>query len=154
VEASPEGELPLPDRRRLRAPLDQRRLVALELLCVRRVLSLGPPECERMLALAVDVLERRVDREQARLESGRFENWIQDEQLSEREAIVAEACRSVVSTALAGDYGDDMPIETTDADLDGYEYETAWMVSLLEEERRAFWRWYLDEAVPAAWEAG
>ena len=172
-----DGELPLPERQAIRerfgpyepvdgphAPPGLRRRVRLAELAARKVLPLwyadrpDDDEPERLLALAYDVLERRVDRDEARREAHRFLNRMQElDDLSDAGASAAEAARNVVRTACDGDHSDHAGDESEPSGWDptfmaalaaaGYPDESV-------EQRRAFWEWYLDEAVPEAWSSG
>jgi hypothetical protein len=176
-----DGELPLRERQAIRErfgpyePVDGphpppglRRRVRLAELAARRVLGLwfadrpDDDEPERLLALARDVLERRVDRDEARREAHRFLNRMQElEDLSDTGASAAEAARNVVRTAYAGDYSDRADEESEEA-IEPAEWDPTFMASLAAagypdesaEKRRAYWEWYLDEAVPEAWRSG
>jgi hypothetical protein len=74
---------------------------------------------------------------------------------------------AVLATALFGDTGAEVPPDTDDPDVDPELQPADYIASMAAgggvhpgapgndaEGRRAFWRWYLDEAVPAAWRAG
>lgn len=176
-----DGELPLPERQAIRErfgpyePVDGaqpppglRRRVRLAELAARRVLPLwyadrpDDDEPERLLALAYDVLERRVDRDEARREAGRFLNRMQElEDLGDNAASAAEAARNVVRTAYAGDYSDRAEEDSEEA-IEPSEWDPTFMASLAAagypdesvDKRRAYWEWYLDEAVPEAWISG
>jgi Immunity protein Imm5 len=181
LEAREDGELPLAARRAVRErfgpwqPLDGPhpqpgliRRVALERATVERVLDAWKKERpdddrpQRMLALADAVLQRAVDSDAASAEADRFGVALDDLEKSGEvsQAALAAALASVatVATARAGDY-DDEPPDLEDRDLSPESWEAAYHASYAasgfpDEDRerlRAYWRWYLDEAVPAAW---
>ena len=79
---------------------------------------------------------------------------------------VGYAAADVVNTALydlPALQGDDTAEPIQDEDLDPYEWDASYYAALAAaggapgeegsdpERRRTFWRWYLSEAVPAAW---
>jgi hypothetical protein len=176
-----DGELPLPERQAIRerfgpyepvdgahAPPGLRRRVRLAELAARKVLPLwyadrpDDDEPERLLELAYDVLDRRVDPEEARREAHRFLNRMQElDDLSDTGASAAEAARNVVRTAYSGDYSDRADEESEEA-IEPSEWDPTFMASLAAagypdasvEKRRAYWEWYLEAAVPEAWQAG
>jgi len=186
LEDAPDGRLPLPYRRRIRAvfgpcegplpdvPLGRRRRVALARLSAERVLPVWEAERpqdrrpQRMLELAEALLEGREDPVVADRELGDFMVEVGTLGSGSSPAISARADSSgmaaidVLATGLSGDYGPDLPETTDDDDLDPDSWETEYYASLAAgsypgapdedvEARRAFWRWYLDEAVPAAY---
>jgi len=185
LEDAPDGRLPLPYRRRIRAvfgpcegplpdvPLGRRRRVALARLSAERVLPVWEAERpqdrrpQRMIELAEALLEGREDPVVADRELGDFMVEVgtlgsgSSPAISARADSSGMAALSVVSTAVTGDYGD-LPEELDDDDLDPDSWETEYYASLAAgsypgapdedvEARRAFWRFYLDEAVPAAY---
>lgn len=186
LEDAPDGRLPLPYRRRIRAvfgpcegplpdvPLGRRRRVALARLSAERVLPVWEAERpqdrrpQRMLELAEALLEGREDPVVADRELGDFMVEVGTLGSGSSPAISARADSSgmaaidVLATGLSGDYGPDLPETTDDDDLDPDSWETEYYASLAAgsypgapdedvEARRAFWRWYLDEAAPAAY---
>jgi immunity protein Imm5 of predicted polymorphic toxin system len=181
LDARDDGELPLPERQAIRerlgpfepvdaqhAPAGLRRRVKRAELAARRVLPLwyadrpDDDEPERLLALAHDVLDRRVERDEARREAHRFLNRMQElEDLSDNGASAAEAARNVVRTAYDGDYSD-RTTEPSEETIEPSEWDPTFMASLAAagypdesvDKRRAYWEWYLDEAVPEAWSSG
>jgi hypothetical protein len=181
LAARDDGELPLPERQAIRerfgpyepvdgehAPPGLRRRVRLAELAARKVLPLwyadrpDDDEPERLLALAYDVLDRRVDPAEARREAHRFLNRMQElEDLSDTGASAAEAARNVVRTAYQGDYSDRADEDSEEA-IAPTEWDPTFMAALAAagypdesvEQRRAYWEWYLDEAVPEAWGSG
>jgi len=117
----------------------------------------------RMLDLADAVLGGRVEPEQAVREKDRFELVANDLQAPGghlRAGLAGLAAAKVVSLALWGDYGEELAADADDEDLDSDAWETAFLASLAESStpdqsdydpaaRRAFWRWYLSEAIPS-----
>jgi hypothetical protein len=186
LESRPDGRLPLPERRAIRAlfgpweydgdggdaPPGLRRRAALARASAEHVLPVWKAEApdddgpERMLALADDVLERRIEARRAVEEAQRFSVHASDlastGQISQSANAAGQAARSAVLAAVAGDYGDDLPPDTDDDDLDPDAWEAEFEASFAAtdypdqdpEDLRRYWRWYLDEAVPAAWRSG
>jgi hypothetical protein len=77
-----------------------------------------------------------------------------------RAGLAGLAAARVVSCALWGDYSEELAADVDDEDLDSDAWETAFLASLSEssvpdqpdydpEARRAFWRWYLRDAIPS-----
>jgi immunity protein Imm5 of predicted polymorphic toxin system len=185
LESRPDGRLPLPERRAIRelfgpwqaepdadALPGLRRRYALSRASAEHVLPVWKAEApddekpERMLALADAVLERRVDARTAIDESQRVSVEIGDlagdGQISQSANAAGQAACTTVVAAAAGDYGEDVPPDTDDNDLEPDEWEAEFEASFAvtdypnqdPEDLRAYWRWYLDEAVPAAWQSG
>lgn len=117
----------------------------------------------RMLDLAGEVLAGTAQLEQAEREVDRFE-LVADDLLGPggplRAGLAGLAAAKLVSLVLWGDYGEDVAADADDEDLDSDAWETDFLASLAEsstpdqpdydpEARRAFWRWYLREAVPS-----
>jgi Immunity protein Imm5 len=183
LDDQPDGSLPLPQRRRIREafgpwrPTDRRepppglrRRVELARLAAEHVLPIWHAEApdnhgpERMLELARQRLEREVSEDEAEELSDRFhaeaERLASRKEISQRALAAGDAARVVVPEVDIGDY--DEPPDADDEDLDPDNWEAAYVASVAAagypdddpEARRAFWRWYLDEAVPAAWAAG
>jgi hypothetical protein len=117
----------------------------------------------RMLDLADELLAGTVEPKQAEREMDRFELVTDDLMSPERPlraGLAGLAAARVVGRVLAGDYSEQLPADTDDEDLDSDAWETAFLASLAEssapdepdydpEARRAFWRWYLREAIPS-----
>jgi hypothetical protein len=176
-----DGELPLAERRAIRerlgpfepvdapsAPAGLRRRVRLGELAARRVLPFwyadrpGDDEPERLLELAGAVVEREADPEEARREAHRFLDRMQSmEDLGDTGATAAEAARKVVFTALSGDAGDRTD-EDSEEEMEPDDWDPTFVAALAAAgypdedpaQRREYWRWYLDEAVPEAWRSG
>jgi Immunity protein Imm5 len=181
VATDPEGRLPLPLRRRIRArfgpavgvknggPSPGLRLcVLLERLSAERVAhhwdagTAGDGGLRRMLELADEVLAGQIDPEQAERELDRFDlvaTKLRAPGGPLRAGIAGAAAAAVVNLALAGDFGDDIPDDADDFDLDFDAWDAAYLASLAESSTpdrpdydpaasRAFWRWYLTEALP------
>src|SRR5262249_12967426 len=148
----------------------RRRRVALDRRVVEHVLGRfeeerpGDDRPRAMLDLADAVLDGEVDRADAVVRAVRAFNDLEDlreEDVSEPAISAALSATRVVLTAGWGaDEGDADPGD--DEDLDADQWDTAFWASLAEapslpwmsdpgdvEPRRAFWRWYLSEAVPA-----
>lgn len=182
VEADPDGHLPLGPRRRIRrrfgrllgvangGPTDGlRAAVRLDRLAAERVQrhwdagTGGDGGFRRMLDLADEALAGTVEPERAEREVDRFELVADDLQAPGRPlraGLAGLAAARVVSLALWGDHGEELPANADDEDLDSDAWETAFLASLAEsstpdqpdydpEARRAFWRWYLTEAIPS-----
>jgi immunity protein Imm5 of predicted polymorphic toxin system len=121
------------------------------------------PAFRRMLDLADEVLTGTVQPEQAERETDRFELVADDLQAPGghlRAGLAGLAAARVVSCALWGDYSEELAADADDEDLDSDAWETAFLASLAEssapdqpdydpEARRAFWRWYLRDAIPS-----
>jgi hypothetical protein len=117
----------------------------------------------RMLDLAEELLAGTVEPQQAEREMDHFELVTDDLMGPERPlraGLAGLAAARVVGRVLAGDYSEDLAADTDDEDLDSDAWETAFLASLAEssmpdepdydpEAGRAFWRWYLSEAIPA-----
>jgi Immunity protein Imm5 len=117
----------------------------------------------RMLDLADEALAGIVEPGQAEREMDRFELVTDDLMGPERPlraGLAGLAAARVVGRVLAGDYSEQLPAGTDDEDLDSDAWETAFLASLAEssvpnepdydpEARRAFWHWYLSEAIPS-----
>jgi hypothetical protein len=179
LEQHPLGELILPLRRAIWlafGPDGHRRRVALSQLAVRRVLPLwdavhpGNDGPERMLALADRVLTGAVDSEVARREQDAFEVEVQgfeDDDL--RPGYVGDAAVHTVSLARVDVGPDDFEPDVLDEQLDYDQWDASYYAALAAagkgpsepggdsaeavSKRREFWRWYLSEAVPAAYHA-
>jgi len=151
-------------------------LTRLDELCVLRALPAwiaerpGDERPQRALAIARELFERQTEFATVKLELDRFDVELDDLGLArtaERAWAVGQAAVDTAFTAQFGDYyGSDMPPGTNDEGLDPYGWAVDFLTCLAEapsfprdgilehvEPRRAFWRWYLDEAVPEAWRA-
>jgi hypothetical protein len=110
-----------------------------------------------------EVLAGTAQLEQAEREVDRFE-LVADDLLGPggplRAGLAGLAAAKLVSLVLWGDYGEDVAADADDEDLDSDAWETDFLASLAEsstpdqpdydpEARRAFWRWYLREAIPS-----
>ena len=117
----------------------------------------------RMLDLAGDVLAGTAQPAPAEREVDRFE-LVADALMGPGEPLRAGlaglAAAKLVSLVLWGDYDEDVAADADDEDLDSDAWETAYLASLAESStpgepdydpgaRRAFWRWYLLEAIPS-----
>lgn len=149
-------------------------LTRLDELCVLRALPAwiaerpGDDRPQRALAIARELLEGKTDFATVELELDEFDVELDDLGLArtaERAWAAGKAAVDTARTAEFGDYyGSDMPAGTDDEDLDPYGLAVDFLIGDSEapsfprdgvpehvEPRRAFWRWYLDEAVPDAW---
>jgi hypothetical protein len=179
LEAHPRGELPLPYRRAIWEALGPphgdgyRRRVALSQLAVRHVLPLWDAEHpdddgpHRMLALADRLVRGEADPQAARREQDAFAVEVQDlDDEDLRPGYVGDAAVDTVSTARI-DYGpEDFEPDRLDEQLDADQWDASYYAALAsagkgprepgdttetQSKRRDFWRWYLTEAVPAAY---
>jgi len=179
-----DGRLPLPQRRRVReafgpwepldaptAPPGLRRRVELARLAAERVLPVWYAEAEgdhgpeQMLEFAERRLNREISEAEADDLADRFrvhaERLASRKQISQRALAAGEAARLVLAAADLDDYAEHAP-DADDGDIDPDNWEAAYVAAIAAagypdedvEARRAFWRWYLDEAVPTAWAAG
>jgi hypothetical protein len=112
----------------------------------------------KLLAIARRVLAGQIDRETAFRERGTA--WTHFDDLDGGAVEVGYAAAQALGTALADeDFTEDaVNIERRDADLDPYEQDAAYLVSLVvaggpvwgpsdPQRRRAFWDWWLTDAV-------
>jgi Immunity protein Imm5 len=184
LEQRDDGRLPLPQRRRVReafgpwqpldaphAPPGLRRRVELARLAAERVLPVWYAEAEsdhgpeQMLALAERRLNREISEAEADDLADRFRVYADGlayrKQISQRALAAGEAARLVLAAVDLDDYAEHPP-DAEDEDIDPDNWEAAYVAAIAAagypdedvEARREFWRWYLDEAVPAAWAAG
>jgi len=149
-------------------------LTRLDELCVLRALPAwiaerpGDERPRRALAIAWELREEQTEFANVKLELDRFDVELDDlasAEMSERAWAAGQAGVATARTAQFGDYyGSDMPSGTNDEDLEGDEWPVDFLTCLADapslpkqgvaedaEPRRAFWRWYLHEAVPEAW---
>lgn len=184
LESQPDARLPLPTRRRLRGLLGagvqgtnvrspgRRRLFELNRLAVKRVLPVWRSERpederpERMVELAGGVINGEIRSEAATPEADRFATDLMDlaSRMSWRPNAAGEASVDLVRTTADGDYGDEIPIDADDDDLDPDELAVDYLASVAQSgypampdedvaAREGFWRWYIEEGVPAAYRA-
>jgi hypothetical protein len=176
LDARPDGHLPLPERRRVRAAWGfgdegRRRRAALARRVAERVLPRfeaarpGDDRPRDLLALADAVLRGDVDREDAIVRAVGAGNDLYDlldEGIDEPELNAAMAAVRVVGVAGWGEESELLDDPRDDEDGDPEMWETAFYASMVEAPslpslgvdehvapRRAFWRWYLSDAVPA-----
>lgn len=175
VLAAPDGNLRL-DRRAvlwevLAAMADARtsylRRVRLNAMCVRHVLGRWrerfphDDSVEQMLQLAEDVVAGEIDPDAAIAERDRFYvDVVEIREYGDPSAMfVGLAAANTVVEALVEDNGDAIPQAEDDEDLDPEAYDTSYLCASAAargldrrpadiEARRAFWLWYLDEAIP------
>jgi len=143
--------------------------VKLDALCVRRVMPIwaarfDSDEIEAMLSLADAVMAGSVDANDAAQTRDRFYTEIVDDREYGNDAsplYVGHAAANTVIEAMTPSQVDAMP-QTDDEDLDPESYLPCYLAACAaaggmndrpssSERRRAFWLWYLDEAVPAAY---
>jgi len=172
------GILSLKSRKRvwhaLAAGLDehiaQAARVKIDALCVRRVMPIwaarfDPDEIEAMLSLADAVVAGSVDANDAAQQRDRFYTDVVDNREYGSDPLpmyVGHAAANTVIEALTLNHVDAMPQADDDEDLDPESYLPCYLAACAaaggmndrpasSERRRAFWLWYLDEAVPAAY---
>jgi Immunity protein Imm5 len=177
LDARADGHLPLPVRRAVRVALGagetgHRRRFALARRCAESVLARwlherpddGRPD--ELIALAARVLAGEADGERASRTAVDFATDVYDlldEEISEPALNAAMAADRLITAARWDDDGERLDEAHDDEDVDAFEWETAFYASMAgapslpkmgvaahAEPRRAFWRWYLEEAVPAA----
>jgi len=178
LEKRADGHLPLPARRAVRAHFGdtdergpgRRRLFDLYRRCVERVLAVwtseraGDDRPARMIQLAEGVMFGQLDEQDVKPEYDEFAVDLDDrnQELGPRVFASGRAAADLVWSAATADYGDEIPAGADDEDLDPDMMSPDYFASLAEasffgepdedpEARRRFWRWYLDEAVPAAY---
>lgn len=144
--------------------------VKLDALCVRRVMPIwaarfDPDGIESMLSLAEAVVAGSVDANAAARTRDRFYTDVVDDRDygSDPSALyVGHAAANTVVEAMTPRHVDAMPQADDDEDLDPESYLSCYLAACAaaggmndrpasSERRRAFWLWYLDEAVPAAY---
>ena len=150
----------------------RRRRFALHHDCVDRVMPVwraARPEDDRparMVELAEQVINGGIPADDVKAEEDQFALDLMDLawDIGGRVNAAGEASVDLLSTATVGDYGDETPMEIDDHELDPDQLEASFLGSIAVasypgasdddvEARRAYWRWYLDEAVPAAYRA-
>ena len=177
LEQRPDGHLPLPLRRRVRAAMGsgvdahERRLrlarrTAEHVLPRWRAERPGDERPDELIALAERVRAGEADREEAAHTAHRFMNDVYallDKEVSEPAVNAAMAAERLIAVARWDDDAERLDETDDDEDSDGYDWETAFYASMVDapslpkmgiaehaEPRRAFWRWYLERAVPEA----
>lgn len=144
--------------------------VTLDALCVRRVMPIwasrfDPDEIEAMLSLAEAVVAGNVDANDAAQTRDRFYTDVVDNRDygNDPSALyVGHAAANTVIEAMTPSYVDAMPQADDDEELDPESYLPCYLAACAaaggmndrpasSERRRAFWLWYLDEAVPTAY---
>lgn len=175
-----DGHLPLPLRREVRSHFGEmgegdpgrRRLFDLFRQSTERVLGVWTserPEDDRptrMIELGEGILTGGIEEAATKSEYDRFVVDLDNlaDEIGGRAYAAGRAAADLVSTAAVGDYADDTPRDADDEDLDPDVMSSDYFASLAEasffgapdedpDARRAFWRWYLEEAVPAAYSA-
>jgi hypothetical protein len=173
IEQRPDGQLPLPQRIRLRAAMGSgdaghRRRLGLARRSAEHVLSRwraerpGDDRPEELIALAERVRAGEADGEVARQTAHGFMNDVYallDVEISEPALNAAMAAQRVLVVARYDDDAERLDETHDDEDRDAFEWETAFYASMVDapslpkmgvaehtEPRRAFWRWYLDQA--------
>lgn len=147
----------------------------LKIACVRHVQHLwyqaypGDPRLEEMLTLTQALIDQAVDPRQAESRADTFVNWVdfyaESTGIGERANMVADAAHKTVISAICrnpdfdtadpDDDEEDLAPDTLEpsytcacAAAGGLNWQSDDEVDV--EARRAFWLWYLDEAVPYA----
>jgi Immunity protein Imm5 len=169
LEQRPDGHLPLPLRRRVRAAMGSHehrlrlaRRTAERVLPRWRAERPGDERPDELIALAERVRAGEADREEAVHTAHNFMNDVYallDEEVSEPAVNAAMAAERLIAAARWDDDAERLDETDDDDDSDGYDWETAFYASLVDapslpkegvaehvEPRRAFWRWYLDQA--------
>lgn len=148
-----------------------RRRVLLDALCVRHVMHVwsehfpGHDGPEVMLSTAFSVANEAMSLDRAqRLRDSFYVDAIDGRDYSVDQApamFVAHAAANTVVTAMVRNIEDSLPEESDDEDLDPESYLPSHLCASAcagglngdhaarVEDRRSFWMWYLDEAVPA-----
>jgi Immunity protein Imm5 len=177
LDARADGHLPLPVRRSVRIALGEgeaghRRRFALARRCAESVLPRWRqerPDDDRpaeLIALAERVLAGEADGEEASRTAVDFANAAYDllgDEIGEPALNAAMAADRLVTAARWDDDPERLDETQDDEDFDAYGWETAFWASMVAapslpkmgvaehaEPRRAFWRWYLEQAVPEA----
>jgi len=178
VATDAAGILSLKSRKRmwhaLAAGLDERvgwaARVKLDALCVRRVMPIwaarfDPDEIKAMLSLADAVVAGSLDANDAAQQRDRFYTDVVDNREYGSDPppmYVGHAAANTVIEAMTPNHVDAMPQADDDEHLDPESYLPCYLAACAtaggmndrpasSERRRAFWLWYLDEAVPAAY---
>lgn len=178
VAAHPTGILSLRSRKNvwtaLAAGLAEHAALAarvrLDALCVRRVLPIWAArfdarEIEAILALAEGVVTGDVDAADAERKRDAFYTGVVDNRSYGSDPapmFVGHAAANTVIEALIPVQADAIPQADDDEDIDPESYHPSYMAACAAaggmndrpsspDGRRAFWLWYLDEAVPAAY---
>jgi hypothetical protein len=162
--------------------IGHRRRTALATFCVRRILPewerLRPEDDfpHRLLSSAQSYLANHLERRAARALVGQgithsdnvsYWGWKARDRDMRRVALICHAAAAVLSFASGDDKPSRFEADTsmTDDRLDAYSWDTSYLVALFVarghpgkagedvDRRRAFWRWYIHEAIPMAWSA-
>jgi hypothetical protein len=177
LEQRPDGHLPLPVRRRARLSLGDgkaghARRLALARACAEAVLPRWRAERpddrrpDEMIALAERVYAGEADPERALVDAVAVADGVTgliEDGASEAAVNAAMAAVRLVVAARWDDDAERAAEPYDDERRDSYEWETAFYASMVDapslpkmeiaehvEPRRRFWRWYLEEALPAA----
>jgi Immunity protein Imm5 len=177
LDARADGHLPLPVRRAVRVALGpgesgHRRRFALARHCAESVLGRWRgerPDDDRpaeLITLAERLLAGEADGERASRTAVDFATDVYDlldEAIGEPALNAAMAADRLITAARWDDDAERLAETHDDEDADASEWETAFWASMADapslpkmgipehaEPRRAFWRWYLEQAVPAA----
>jgi hypothetical protein len=175
LDVRADGHLPLPVRRAVRLELGpgqagHRRRFALARRCAGSVVARwsqerpGDDRPAELMGLAERVLAGDADGEQASRTAVDFANEVYDmldEEISEPALNAAMAADRLVSAARWDADLERLDDPKDDEDVDAYQWETAFWASMVDapslpkmgiaehaEPRRAFWRWYLERALP------
>jgi Immunity protein Imm5 len=169
VEQRPDGHLPLPLRLRLRAAMGsgERRLrlarrSAEHVLPRWRAERPGDDRPGELIALAERIRAGEADGDAARHTAHAFMNDVYallGVEISEPALNAAMAAQRLITEARYDDVTERLDETDDDEDRDAFEWETAFYASMVDapslpkmgvaehaEPRRAFWRWYLDQA--------
>ncbi len=155
-------------------PSGLRRRATLAILSARYVIPIwesvwpGDNTPHRILVEAGQVLDGLVEPQTADRDFGKF--WTYMDSLASRlknssAVMVGYSAAKALCAALFDEKFDPFHInyELTDADVDPYDSDAAfaaaaayaggaiWNTNSISSKRREFWEWWLDEAVPAAW---
>ena len=177
LEGRPDGHLPLPVRRRTRLALGDgeaghARRLALARSCAAAVLPRWRAERpddarpDEMIALAERLRAGQADPERALVDSAAVADGVIElieDGASEPAVNAAMAAVRLVVAARWDDDAERADEPYDDEQRDSYEWETAFYASMVDAPslpkmgiaehvapRRRFWRWYLEEAFPAA----
>jgi hypothetical protein len=173
LEQRSDGHLPLPLRRRVRVAMGSGnaahgRRLRLARRTAERVLPRwraerpGDDRPGELIALAERVRAGEADGDEAMHAVHDFTNDVYallDKEISEQAVNAGMAAASLIVPAAWDDDAERLDETADDQDSDGYDWETAFYASMVDapslpkegvaehaEPRRAFWRWYLDQA--------
>ena len=176
LDASSTGHLPLRARRPIwealgPAPPGHHRRAVLDLLAIEHVKPVwdeayaGDPAVDRVLDAARRALADGPPHDDARKLAVRADVDFLDRGDAERgfgPGYVGQGACTALWTAIGDKSYEDLPMDVDDDDLDVEDWDASFFAELAAggepddpsvdpAPRREFWRWYLREAVPAAW---